>query len=127
MPLIAEKDRGNLCFGEIQKHVPFPIKRFFFIFDVPTTASRGNHANRKSEQVLFCLRGSVKVELDDGINRDTFFLSKPDVGVFIGKMLWNKMTNFQKDTILLVLASDFYKKEDYIRDYNIFKECTKQQ
>jgi len=125
LPLIAEKKRGNLCVGEVQKNIPFKIKRFYCIFGVPSTASRGNHANKNTEQVLFCLNGSIKVELDDGINKDTVFLSKPNIGLFLGKMLWRKIHDFQKDTILLLVASDFYKEKDFIKDYNIFKKIIK--
>lgn len=122
IPLIKEKGRGNLCFGEVQKHIPFLIKRFYCIFNVPEGQSRGNHANKNTEQILFCLKGSVKVELDDGINRDIVYLSEPNVGIFLGKMLWRKMSEFKKETILLVLASDFHKENDYIQDYNVFKK-----
>lgn len=125
LPVVSEKNRGNLCFGEVQKHIPFPIKRFYFIFGVPFKESRGDHANKNTEQVLFCLNGSVKLKLDDGTNKDTVFLSKPNIGIFLGKMLWRKITGFKKNTILLVLASDFYKEEDYIKDYKVFKSSFK--
>lgn len=125
LSVISEKNRGNLYFGEIKKQIPFEIKRFFYILDVPSIKLRGDHAHKNTEQILFCLKGSVKIKLDDGVHKDTVFLAKPNIGVFLGKMLWVKMTNFQKDTVLLTLCSDFYKEKDYIRDYKIFKEYLK--
>lgn len=125
LPIKAEEKRGNLCFGEAKRHIPFTIKRFYYVFGVPSEETRGNHAHKKTEQVLFCLNGSVKVELDDGVNKDMIFLSKPNMGIFLGKMLWHKMTNFKKDTILLVVASDFFSEKDYIRDYSVFRKLSK--
>jgi len=127
LPLRIEKKRGNLCFGEAKRHIPFAIKRFYYVFDVPSKESRGGHAHKKTKQVLFCLRGSIRVELDDGVNKDIIFLSKPNIGIFLGKMLWHKMTNFKKDTILLILTSEFFNEKDYIRNYNIFKKLSKRK
>ena len=74
---------------------------------------------------MFCINALVRIKLDDGVNKDEIILSKPNEGIFLGEMLWTEVTNFQRDTILLVLASDFYKENDYIRDYKIFKEYFK--
>ncbi|MBU2544907.1 FdtA/QdtA family cupin domain-containing protein [Patescibacteria group bacterium] len=120
LPLISGENKGNLCFGEVKKQIPFEIKRFFYIFDLRSAEIRGEHAHKNTEQVLFCLKGSAKVELDDGINKETIVLTEPNIGLFLGKMLWVKMTDFKKDTVLLSLCSDFYKEEDYIRNYNDF-------
>lgn len=122
LPLFQEKKRGLLCFGEAEKHIPFKIKRCFFIKGVPRGAKRGGHAHKKIKQALFCLSGSVKVILDDGRDKKEIILSKPNVGIFIDKMLWVDLVDFQRSTILCVLASDFYKEEDYIRDYHTFKK-----
>jgi len=121
IPIITEVNRGSLCFGEIKKQIPFDVKRFYCILDVPPEQSRGNHAHYKGEQVIFCLKGSVKVKVDDGYKKDEVVLNKPNVGVFIGNMVWNKLTNFHKDTILLSLRADVYNEADYIRDYKKFK------
>jgi len=125
LPVISEKNRGNLCFGEIKKQIPFDIKRFYYIFDVPPKTNRAQHAHKTTKQVLFCINALVRIKLDDGVNKDEIILSKPNEGIFLGEMLWTEVTNFQRDTILLVLASDFYKENDYIRDYKIFKEYFK--
>lgn len=123
LPVISEKDRGNLCFGEIKKQIPFEIKRFYYIFNVPMGANRGQHAHKTTKQALFCINGSVKIKLDDGLNKDEIILSKPNEGVLLGEMLWAEVTDFQEHAILLVLASDFYKEEDYIRNYQDFRKC----
>jgi dTDP-4-dehydrorhamnose 3,5-epimerase-like enzyme len=124
LPLIAERNRGNLSFCESKKQIPFNIKRVYWIYKVPVNQKRGGHAHKKTEQVLFCLQGSIRIELDDGIHKDSIILNNPNIGIFLGRMLWHKMEDFQKNTILLILASDFYKEKDYIRDYNTFKKLT---
>lgn len=127
IPIITEANRGSLCFGEIKKHIPFDIKRFYCILDSPPGQSRGNHAHYQGEQVLFCLRGSIKIKLDDGFAKDEIVLDKPNIGIFIGKMVWNKLTNFQKETVLLILRADFHNEKDYIRDYKKFKTLVAKQ
>ncbi len=122
IPSIIERNRGNLLFCEIKKQIPFIIKRVYWIYNVPPKQDRGKHAHKKTEQVLICLKGSIKIELDDGICKDSIILNNPRTGIFLGKMLWHTMKNFKKDTILLVLASKYYDEKDYIRDYNNFKK-----
>lgn len=121
IPTIKEKARGNLSFCEIKKHIPFNIKRVYWIYNVSPTKIRGNHAHKKTEQVLFCLRGSIKINLDDGKYKDSIILNKPDIGIFLGRMLWHQLINFQQNTILLILASNLYDEKDCIRSYNDFK------
>lgn len=123
--MIAEAARGSLCFCETGKHIPFPIRRIFYIFGVSGQIVRGNHANIKTQQVLICLRGSVTIDADDGENQETVILSKPNQGLFLGKMVWRSMRNFEPDTILLVLASGSYEKKDYIDNPDIFKKSLK--
>jgi mannose-6-phosphate isomerase-like protein (cupin superfamily) len=125
IPLIAEGKRGNLSFCEVKKQIPFNIKRVYWIYDVSSKRSRGEHAHKKNEQVLFCLQGSIRLELDDGINRDNIVLNKPNIGIFLGRKLWVKMSNFEKNTVLLILSSEFYDEKEYIRDYNVFKKILK--
>lgn len=118
------QDEGFLCFAEEQKHIPFPIKRFYYIFDVNDDAIRGKHAHKETEQILFCLRGSIKIVLDNGKEKEEVILTEPNQGIFLGKMMWHDMVNFQKDTLLLVVASDIYRESDYIRNYNDFISLT---
>jgi len=119
---MAEGIRGIVSFCEATRQIPFLIKRVYWIYKVFPQRFRGNHAHKKTELVLFCLQGSIKIELDDGRYKDSVILNRPDIGIFLGKMLWHRMCNFQKNTILLVLASDFYNEADMIRDYSNFKK-----
>jgi dTDP-4-dehydrorhamnose 3,5-epimerase-like enzyme len=119
------QDEGFLCFAEEKKHIPFPIKRFYYIYDVENGAIRGKHAHKETQQVLFCLKGSIKIILDNGKEKEEIILSNPNQGIFLDKMMWHDMVDFQKDTILLIVASDVYDENDYIRDYDNFISLTK--
>lgn len=110
--------RGALTFGEYGQHLPFIPKRYFVIFDVPTKEVRGEHAHRELHQFLVCLRGSCAVMLDDGDNRDQILLNAPDLGLYIPPMIWTAQYQYSADAVLLVLASDVYDAEDYIRNYD---------
>ncbi len=113
-------DEAYLAFAEGNRHIPFNIKRFYFIYDVNDNAIRGKHAHHKNKQVLFCIKGKIKVILDNGVEREEVILDKPNKGIFLDKMTWHEMVEFKKNTILLVLASEYYKEQDYIRDYGKF-------
>lgn len=112
--------RGNLTFIEENKHIPFEVKRIFYIYDIPTGKSRGAHAHHTLHQFIICLSGSLDVNLDDGHNKKTIHLNRPWQGLYIPPMIWGSESNFDPGTIYLVLASDFYDEADYYRDYNIF-------
>ncbi len=114
--------RGRLTFGEYDQHLPFVPKRYFVIYDVPSREVRGEHAHRAQHQVLICLKGSCAVILDDGRNREEVVLDQPEVGLYIPPMVWALQYKYTPDAILLVLASDVYSAEDYIRDYEEFIE-----
>lgn len=119
VPLIS--DEASLCVVEGSHHIPFAIKRFYYILDVDPGAVRGMHAHKKNEQMMFCIRGSVCVVLDNGLKREKIILDKPNQGLFLDAMMWHEMHSFQKDTILLVAASDYFSESDYIRDYQEYK------
>lgn len=119
------QDEGLLCFAETDKHIPFPIKRFYYIFDVDDGAVRGKHAHKETQQILFCLRGSIKIILDNGKEKEEVILNEPHHGIFLDKMMWHDMVDFQKDTLLFIVASDFYTEDDYIRNYDDFISLTK--
>jgi len=121
VPSVVEGKRGSTSFCEIKKQIPFHIKRVYWIYKVSPEKVRGEHAHKKTEQVLFCLQGSINMELDDGKYKDSITLDNPNIGIFLGKMLWHKMSKFKKNTVLLILASRFYDEKDCIRDYNNFK------
>lgn len=120
LPKITDP-RGNLTFFEGQKHIPFDIRRVFYLYDVPTEEGRGAHAHRTLHQFLICLAGSFDVALDDGRNRSTVHLNRPWKGLHIPPMIWAAEVNFDPGTVCLVVASAEYDEEDYIRDYDHYR------
>lgn len=118
-------DEGYLCFGEGERNIPFEIKRFYYIFDVKNGATRGKHAHKQNLQMLFCIKGRVKIILDDGSEKEEVILDKPNEGVFLNKMIWHEMVDFSDDAMLLIFASEYYDEGDYIRDYKDFLSLTR--
>jgi acetyltransferase-like isoleucine patch superfamily enzyme len=112
--------RGGLSFGEYDRHLPFIPKRFFVIHDVPSVEVRGEHAHREQHQFLVCLKGSCSVVLDDGKHRNEVLLASPQIGLYLPPMVWGIQYKYTPDAILLVLVSDVYDADDYIRDYDLF-------
>jgi UDP-2-acetamido-3-amino-2,3-dideoxy-glucuronate N-acetyltransferase len=112
--------RGDLCVGEFERNVPFQPKRYFVVHNVPTEETRGQHAHRKCEQFLVCIRGRCAVVVDDGDNRREILLGEPSLGVYMPPMIWGIQYKFSPDAMLLVLASDYYDPLDYIRAYQDF-------
>ena len=112
--------RGGLSFGEYDKHLPFVPKRYFVIYDVPSIEVRGEHAHRIQQQFLVCLSGSCSVVLDDGTSRSEVVLDRPDIGLYLPPMVWGIQYKYTPNAILLVLVSDVYDSNDYIRDYDLF-------
>lgn len=114
------KDEGYLCFMEENNHIPFEIKRIYYIFDVIKNAVRGRHTHKETKQVLFCLKGSITVILDNGKEKEAVTLNKPNQGLYLDTMMWHEMVAFKEGTLLMVVASDYYKEDDYIRNYEEF-------
>lgn len=114
---------GSLTFIEGERHVPFDIKRVFYIYDVPTAESRGAHAHKELQQVLICLSGSFNVLLDDGERRTVLRMNRPWRGLYVPRMIWASMVDFDPGSVCLVLASERYCEEDYYRDYQKFLEA----
>lgn len=115
--------RGNLSFIEENNHVPFAIKRAFWIYDVPGGVRRGAHAYRETEEFIVALSGSFDVILDDGKgNIVTYHLNRSYYGIYVPKMMWRVMDNFSTNSLALVLSSTDYSEEDYIFDYNEFQK-----
>ena len=112
--------RGNLTFIEGAIHIPFNIKRIFYLYDVPTGESRGAHAHHTLHQFLICLSGSFDVAVDDGKSHTVIHLNRPWKGLHLPPMIWAAEINFDPGTVCLVLASDLYNAEDYIRDYRSY-------
>ena len=119
LPLIEDL-RGKLSCGEIGQHLPFTPQRYFLVFDVPSQEVRGEHAHKTLHEFLVCIKGSVSVALDDGLLRDEIKLDTPNLGLHIPPMAWRVHYKYSSDAILLVLASDIYRADDYIRDYGQF-------
>ncbi len=116
---IIEDVRGNLAF--IQNDIlPFEFKRIYYLFDVPSTAFRGGHAHINQHEILIALSGSFEVVLDDGIEKKTFLLNKPNVGLHIKTGIWRELQNFSSGAVCLVVASDIFEEADYVRDYGEF-------
>ena len=113
-------ERGKLVVIEGGQAIPFEIKRVFYIYDSDATVVRGQHANRESEFVLINVAGKSKVRITDGKEEFVAVLDRPMTGVYIPKMVWKDMYDFSPDSVLLVLASEHYDGEEYIRDYNAF-------
>lgn len=126
LPLIKDM-RGLLSLGEINKELPFTPKRYFIIYEVPHQQLRGEHAHKKLHQFLVCVKGSCSVVLDDGQTADEVILSSPTNGLYIPPMVWTVQYKYSHDAILLVLASDVYKADDYIRDYDEFLALIKEK
>lgn len=120
LPQIGDRS-GHITSVNNMKEVPFDIKRIYYLYDVPGGESRGGHAHYKLQQLLVAASGSFDVIIDDGRNKQTISLNRPNYGLYITPGIWRDLVNFSSGSVLLVLASEVYEEEDYIRDYNIFK------
>ena len=114
--------RGNLSFIETGRHVPFEIRRVYYLYDVPGGAERGGHAHRQLEAFIIAMSGSFDVVLDDGGAQKRFHLNRSYFGLYVSPMVWRELDNFSSGSVSMVLASDFYDEADYIRDYDTYKE-----
>ncbi|KAA6313126.1 TDP-4-oxo-6-deoxy-alpha-D-glucose-3 4-oxoisomerase [termite gut metagenome] len=114
--------RGNLSFIEENKHIPFNIKRCYWIYDVPGGEVRGGHAYKENQELIVALSGSLDVILDDGQAKKTFSLTRSYDGLYIPIGIWRQMENCSTNSLALILASTSYNQEDYIHDYEQFKE-----
>ncbi len=114
---------GVLSVAEISKQIPFEIKRVYYIYNLKDqSALRGKHAHKHNQQVIFCINGSFTLTIDDGIHQQEIILNQPNVGIFMDVKLWHTMKNFSDNCILLVLASDLFDENDYIRNYSEFQK-----
>jgi hypothetical protein len=119
LPKIADP-RGNLSFVEGGRHIPFEIKRVFYLYDVPGGETRAGHALKATEQFIIAASGSFDVVLDDGKERRTFGLNRSWKGVYVPGLVWRELANFSSAGVCLVLASNYYDESDYYRDYQAF-------
>ena len=119
LPIVADL-RGSLSFAEYENTLPFLPKRYFLVYDVPNKEIRGEHAHRECHQFLVCIKGNCSVVVDDGNNRAEVLLDGPQLGLHVPPMVWATEYKYSADAVLLVLASEVYRAEDYIRDYDLF-------
>jgi hypothetical protein len=120
LPVIADR-RGDLTFVEGGRHLPFDIRRVYYLYNVPVDAERGGHAHKELEQVIFALSGSFRVLVEDGSGRQEFTLRNPRQGLYVRNLVWREMDQFSQGAVCMVLASLPYDESDYIRDYATFR------
>ncbi|MEO7214149.1 FdtA/QdtA family cupin domain-containing protein [Mucilaginibacter sp.] len=112
---------GNITPVENNIHIPFAVKRIYYLYDIPGGESRAAHGHKQLEQVIIAASGSFDIHLDDGINIKTIQLNRPYIGLHIQPGIWRDISNFSSGAICLVLASDLYDEDDYLRDHEGFK------
>lgn len=117
--------RGNLSFAEQKNHIPFEIKRTYWIYDVPGGEDRGGHAFRENQEVVIALSGAFDVVVDDGEKKKTFALNRSYFGLYVPAGLWRTMENFSTNSVALEFGSMHYELSDYIRDYDEFLKLKK--
>ena len=115
-----EDERGNLTFIEEENHIPFKIKRVYWIYDVPGGQKRGGHAFKEQQEFIVALSGSFDVVIDDGKQKQTFSLNRSYYGLCVPNGLWREMNNFSTNSLALVLSSTEFSEDDYIRDYQTY-------
>ncbi len=113
--------RGNLSVIEGGVHIPFDIKRVYYLYDVPSGSSRAGHGHKKLQQIIIAISGSFDVMIDDGYERKKIHLNRSCHGLYIPKMMWREVKNFSSGSVCLVLASTMYDQSDYYHDYDEFR------
>jgi hypothetical protein len=123
-PKIANPS-GNLTFIEGGRHIPFEVKRVYYLYDVPGGAERGGHTHKELQQLIIAMSGSFDVILDDGYQRKCYHLNRSYYGLYLCPMVWREINNFSSGAVCLALVSDFFDESDYIRDYDAFIKITR--
>ncbi len=124
LPIVRDS-RGSLSFAEYQESLPFLPKRYFIVFDVVAGQTRGGHAHSTVHQLLVCVKGSCVVALDDSRTQDEIRLDRPELALYIPPRIWATQSQFSQDAVLMVLASELYDPDEYIKDYNQFLRIAK--
>lgn len=119
LPKIADP-RGNLTFVESGRHIPFEIKRIFYLYDVPGGETRAGHALKKCYQFIIAMSGSFDLLLDDGTRKERYHLNRSYYGLYVPPLIWREIENFSTNSVCMVMASEFYNEEDYFREYPEF-------
>lgn len=112
--------RGNLTFVESGRHIPFEIRRVYYLYDVPGGAERGGHAHKALHQLIIAMSGSFDIHLDDGYSKKTVQMNRSFYGLYVCPMIWRQIVNFSSGAVCMVLASDYYDELDYYREYDEF-------
>lgn len=123
----VEDPRGNLTFIEAGHHVPFDIRRVYYLYDVPGGSHRGGHAHKCLHQLLIAMSGSFDITLDDGRTKFKYHLNRSYYGLYIPPMIWREIDNFSSGSVCLVLASDHFMENDYYREYGDFKNAVNEK
>lgn len=124
LPKISDP-RGNLTFIEGSRHIPFDIKRVYYLYDVPGGAERGAHGHRNLQQFIVAMSGSFDVILDDGFGKKLIHMNRSYYGLYVSPLMWRDITNVSSGAVLMVLASELYDEADYFRDYDRFLEAAR--
>jgi len=124
LPVINDA-RGNLSFIEGNRHIPFDIRRVYYLYDVPGGATRGGHAHKDLHQLIIAMSGSFDVVLDDGTGKKRFHLNRSYHGLYVCPMVWRELDNFSSGSVSMVLASDYFDESDYFRDYAEFVDSVR--
>ena len=119
LPVIHDP-RGNLTFIESENHIPFEIRRVYYLYDVPGGATRAGHGHKVLRQLMIAMSGSFDVELDDGTEKKKYHLNRSSYGLYIPQMIWRDIDNFSSGSVCMVLASEHFQESDYYRDYEEF-------
>jgi dTDP-4-dehydrorhamnose 3,5-epimerase-like enzyme len=123
LPRVIDQ-RGNLTFIESARHIPFQIKRVYYLYDVPGGTSRGGHGHKKLHQVIIALSGSFDITFDDGYEKKLIKLNRSYDGLYVPPMMWRDLDNFSSGAVCMVLASEFYDEDDYFHNYDDFIQAT---
>jgi WxcM-like, C-terminal len=126
LPKISDP-RGNLTFIEGGQHIPFDIRRVYYLYDVPGGAQRGGHAHKALSQLIIAMSGSFDVILDEGGEKKRFHLNRSYQGLYVCPMMWRELDNFSSGSVCMVLASNIYEDSDYYRDYNEYLAAIKNE
>ena len=124
LPVVTDP-RGDLTFIEGERHIPFPIRRVYYLYNVPVDAERGGHAHHDLEQIVFALSGSFRIKIDNGTTKSEYWMRDPRKGLYINRLIWREMDCFSQGAVCMVLASQPYDEADYLREYDNFIEAVK--
>ena len=119
LPKISDSN-GNLTFVESCKHIPFDIRRIYYLYDIPGGSFRGSHAHKNLHQFIIAISGSFDIEIDDGNTKKRFHLNRPYFGLYLPPMMWRFLDNFSSGSVCMVMASEIFNEADYLRDYSQF-------